>query len=257
MHIDIKTLHSKKSNVAFAYSTKDRVDFTQQTLPRVLAEKGDFDVFWIDGSDKGSPASKLWGGSTFSSPKLTEVHLGVVGGAAYAIQYGLMTLFNKGYEYIGLIENDVLLTQSWFARIMGLFAPSVGAVSARTFTHRILQSHKDYADMANVGAGMILFKREMVPLILANWRMPVLWEVQALCKHFTDHDYPVPPEVLKRDPKIELHWQFTHDWYFEPTMWSKGFSTLAPIPSMAINLDDPQGTRDPVETGASVSRATA
>lgn len=252
MNIETIVRHGKRSNVAFAYSTKDRTGFTRQTLEPILREQGDFDLFWIDGS-----ATEAGRGLTnFEDDKIAEVHRGINAGAAHAIQYSLVELYNRGYDYIGLIENDVLLFRGWFRRIMGLWKLAdpdgdndIGAVSVRCFTHRMLMDYKEdgYADMANIGAGMILFKREMVPHIIHNWRMPKLWEVRAICEGLTDCKYPVPPLVLSQDPKLEQMWTMTHDWFFEPVIWGQGKIAVACVPSMAINLDDPNGHRDPVE----------
>lgn len=251
MTLKVKTQvhHGKRSNVAFAYSTKDRVEFTKQTIAPILNEDGEFDLFWMDGSD-GAGLALATMPEWAANGKLTETHCGVTGGAATAIQYSLMTLYNKNYDYIGLIENDVLLFDGWFQRIMDLFKTCplpIGAVSARTFTGRILKRYGDYVEMANVGAGMILFKRDMVPYILMNWRMPMLWEVEAFCAHFRGEKYPIPPQVLQQDPERKQDFQMTHDWFFEPVLWNKGRSVYAPVPSMAVNLDDLYGTRDPVE----------
>jgi hypothetical protein len=232
--------------VGIAYTTKDRVDFTKQTLPPIVAESDDFDIFWIDGS--ATEEGKRYHATSHPSTNIVERHAGINQGPAHAIQYAWQTLYNKGYQYIGLIENDVKLKPSWFKKTMALFdaREKVGAVSSRCFTDRISKIHEGYATMANVGAGMIIVKRELIPALMLNWKMPMLWEVQALFKHYTGSDYPIPKMVLEKDPELKQDWQFTHDWWFEIVLLSKGYRTLALTPSMAYNLDDPDGFRDPV-----------
>lgn len=260
--------------VGIAFTTKDRTDFTRQTLPPIIAEADEFDLFWVDGS--ATDEGKRFFQTSHPSQRVTERHGNVTGGATAAIQYCWKTLYHKGYEYIGLIENDVKLAPGWFKKTMELFEinkyPSVtyeeplfpegrqhkirtttqidikvGAVSARCFTDRIDQKQDGFAVMANVGAGMIIIKRDLIPLLLMNWRRPMVWEVQALFKHFTGRTYPMPPFVKKDDPKMEKEWQFSEDWFFEIVLLSKGYTTLALTPSMAYNLDDPDGFRDPVQ----------
>lgn len=256
--------------VGIAYTTKDRIDFTRQTLPPILAEADDFDLFWVDGS--ATAEGKQYFQTSHPSQHIAERHANVTGGAAAAIQHCWVALYNKGYEYIGLIENDVRLLPGWFKKTMALFDVEtrrieivnvypdaeiksfyrdlpikVGAVSSRCFTDRIHQLQEGFATMANVGAGMIIVKRDLIPALLLNWRMPMLWEVQALFEHYTGRKYPIPKTVREQDPEIKKDWQFTHDWWFEIVLLSKGYTTLACTPSMAYNLDDINGVRDPVQ----------
>lgn len=245
--------------VGIAFTTKDRTDYTRQTLPPIIAEADEFDLHWVDGS--ATDDGKRFFQTSHPSPLIVERHGDITGGATRAIQYCWATLYNKGYDYIGLIENDVKLKPGWFKKTMALFEKdeafcdlkhvkiNVGAVSARCFTDRIDQKHDGFATMANVGAGMIIVKRELIPWLLLNWRHAMLWEVRDLFKHYTGREYPLPPFVRKDDPETKKDWQFSEDWYFEIAMLAKGFSTLALTPSMAYNLDDSDGFRDPVYKG--------
>ena len=89
-----------------------------------------------------------------------ERHGHVTGGPDVAILYCLSLMLERGYDYVGLIEND--LEPGWLDRIFQLFATprlNVGSVSARSDADRVLLPRNGYAIMANVGAGMVLFKR--------------------------------------------------------------------------------------------------
>ena len=240
------------NKVGIAFNTCDRIDYTKQTLPRIIEEEGDFDLFWIDGSktDEG----KNFHRTAFPSLRVTERHPNVTGGAVAGIKYSWQTLYNKGYEYIGLIENDVKLTPGWFKKTMALFnhpnfSRPVGIASARCFTHRVanFESGEGYAIMADVGAGMCIIKRELIPILANNFRRAALWEVRALFKHFTGLEYPTPPMCTKQDPELKQEWFLSEDWYWPVVAASRGFATLATIPSLAYNLDDPDGFRDPVQ----------
>lgn len=240
---------------AIAFTTKNRTEYTAQTLPRILDEaEGNFDLYWLDGST--TPEGKnfpyefaaQWRADHDGKYPLKEFHAGVGGGAAAAIQQAFLYLMGKeDVDYVGLIENDVLLEPGWFAKTMALFDAQVGAASARCFTHRILKKCEGYSVMADVGAGMVIFRKELINDLLLNFRRPALWEVQAICKHFTGLDYPIPKMATDQDPEMKQFWVLSEDWYWPIVLMNKGFSTLALTPSMAINLDDPEGIRDPVE----------
>lgn len=272
------------NKVGIAFSTKDRTEFTAQTLPRILDEaEGNFDFFWLDGSATREGQNFInefifkWRNEHNGKNPITRVFTNVTGGSANAIITGWQLLYNGGfnlgnsqdehYDYIGIIENDVLLTPGWFKRCMELFGMgerkpdtiddrgnlyryiphSVGAVSSRCFTDRILEKRDGYAVMANVGAGMFITRRDLIPILLEDWRQPMLWELQEFCEHFTGMEYPLPKGVKDQDPNAEKSWRLSHDWFFEISLWRKGYQTLACVPSMAVNLDDPEGLRDPVE----------
>ena len=106
------------SSTCVIYNTKDRVDLTQRTFPALAAE-GDFDLIWMDGSrteDGRALPAKL--GPT--ADQLTEIHHGVVGGPGAAIVYALSYALDKGYDCIGLVENDVLLALGWYQAVIAL-----------------------------------------------------------------------------------------------------------------------------------------
>lgn len=251
--------------VAIAYTTKNRTDYTKQTLPRILDEaEGNFDLYWLDGSTTKESLqfphefAYQWREEHGGKYPLKEFHTGIGGGAAAAIQQAFLYLMGKDVDYIGLIENDVLLEPGWFEKTMELFSKkpffpevfkfaNVGAVSARCFKHRIIEKQEDYAIMADVGAGMVIFKKELIPALLENFRRPALWEVQALCRYFSGYDYPTPKMILEQDPKVEKMWCLSEDWFWPIILMSRGFATLATVPCMTVNLDDVNGERDPVE----------
>jgi hypothetical protein len=237
--VQIKTLRPKENKIAIAFSSKGRFDLTDKTLIPLLAH--DVDVFWIDGTPPGPERDKSFEFyECFSG--LKEIHRNVGGGPDAAIQYALNHLYLLGYEYIGLLENDVLLQPGWFEKTMGLFDTpglDVGAVSARCLQNRILKPMNGFAIMSNVGAGNIIFRREMAQLILWNYLQPQLWMLQMVFDHKTGIPYPIPTAVKRRE-----NWQahlpavvMSCDWWFEAVMLAHDHYTLAPTPSMAIDLD--------------------
>lgn len=244
--MDITVLRPKSSNIAIAYSTKDRKDFTMQTFAPLIAQNN-FDLFWIDGSDSKEGKDLPFQIKEFVKRAerwkvICEIHSGIGGGAAMAILYALNLLYQKGYEYIGLCENDVLLAEGWLEKCRELLAKKpfyknrewkVGAVSARTYTPRILEKRGDYAIMANLGAGMIIFEREMVPEILKNFTCP---PVPLLQNIFKQHgiDYPIPWCCGQANPSSVV---LVHDWFWEAVLLCHGRLALAPNPTLARNID--------------------
>lgn len=216
-------------NVAFAYMTKDRVELTQQTWPRVFEAKG-FDAYWLDGSktNEGQNLGRNYG----------RFVPGIGGGADRAIVYALSTLLAKKYDYVGLLENDVLLQPDWFGPTFELFKRGesdglkVGAVSARSYEDRVLALRDGYALMHNTGAGMVLFSAEAARLILANYRTAYTMENRfifaKLCGIDIGHYWAF---------RGGSHW-LTVDWGFDACLARHGLASLALVPTAAHMLEN-------------------
>jgi hypothetical protein len=159
--------------LVIAYSSKDEVENTRQTLPRIkLPDHGE--LIWCDGS--ATAEGRL-------VPKQFSHFANIVtGGADVAIAWKLSkALSNKPsqytpYSHIMLIENDVLLDEDWFEPTMALFEKGradgleVGAVSPRSFVDRVLVQRDGYACMHNLGAGVVIFTREAAEIVLRSFR---------------------------------------------------------------------------------------
>lgn len=211
------------NKVAIAFSTKDRVELTQQTIePLIRPEQ--FDLWWIDGSATSEGANL-----PLQYPTYIHVHGNVRGGADAAIVYSLTTLLNapEQYDYIGLVENDVLLTAGWFEAAMNLFELGaadglrVGAVSARCFEDRILCQRDDYALMHNLGAGMVIFTREAAKIALHQFRTTYTLENRKVFAQLAGID-------------IGRYWAFQGgeqwlcaDWGIDKNLAAAGYASLA------------------------------
>src|SRR5436305_542037 len=103
----------RSSRVGFALNSMDRPDFTAQTLDGIATETG-FDMVWVDGSvtDAGIQLTRS---SQFDRINFVEVHREVRGGPDRAIRFGLARLLDLGYDFCGLIENDIVLRRGWFS----------------------------------------------------------------------------------------------------------------------------------------------
>jgi hypothetical protein len=239
MAIEIKALRGKQKSIAFAYSSKERTDFSQKSIVPLLAE-GDYDVYWIDGST--SEEGKSLPFRYESSPVLCEIHTGVRGGADAAIVYSLSLLLDKGYDYIGLLENDVMLEPGWWPRIFDLFEEGtkdgllVGGVSARCYEARILVPRDGYGVMFDLGAGSALYTRQAVEHILDFYRTGLIAEISFLVANYTGVGLPVLWQMDGPRSKEGLGLQ-TADWFFQPNMLAHGLASLAPTPTLANKLD--------------------
>jgi len=159
--------------LAIGYSTKDEIELTKQTYPRLGRVPG-ASIFWCDGSTtaEGQRLPLAFG---LMPPAR------ILGGADAALAWKLSALLNAkidsgGYTHIALIENDVLFDDDWFEPTMALFEKGaqdgldVGAVSPRSYVDRVLIQRSGYAVMHNLGAGAVVFTREAAEIVLRTFR---------------------------------------------------------------------------------------
>ncbi len=220
------------NKVALAFSTKDRVELTRRSIEPLL-QPDKFDLFWMDGSDtrEGEELSLYMREAYLPSRWVT--HSNVRGGADAAIVYGLTTLLDhrNNYEYVGLVENDVLLAPGWFEPTFHLFARGeddglhVGAVSARAYEDRILTQRDGYALMHNLGAGMVIFRRDAARLVLDNFRTGWTTDNRMLYAQLAGVD--IGRWWAFRDHEHAI----TSDWIYDATLASHGYASLALTPS--------------------------
>lgn len=216
------------NRTAIAFSTKDRVELSKQSFVPLDPRK--HDVFVVDGS-------KTEEGIRYAENLMAyadiDGYLNVTGGADAAIAFNLSTLLrhpNK-YDYVGLVENDVLLDPDWFERSMELFARcradgiEAGAVSARCYTDRILFSRPGYCVMHNLGAGMVIFTRQAAQLVLDNFRTGFTTENRRVFNQVSGLDIARTSNFV-RDPHITCA-----DWQFDRVLAEHGLASLALTPS--------------------------
>ena len=108
--------------VAVAYLTKDRCELSEQSIQSLLNHP--IDIFLCDGSttEEGKAFPYSIANSQANFEARIFVHSDVRGGPDAAVAYALTTMLKGGdYEYVGLVENDVLLHPDWFGPTMALF----------------------------------------------------------------------------------------------------------------------------------------
>lgn len=213
-------------NTAIAFSTKDQVELSRQTIVPLL-QPDKFDLWWVDGS------------STIEGQELPEeynhgIHVvqGIKGGADSAIAYKLSAMLkHPRYEFVGIAENDVLLQEGWFEKTMTLFdigkreGLDVGAVSPRSYSDRVLIQRDGYGCMLNIGAGFIIFTREAAEIALRSFRTNWWPDTRQLFAQLSGIDTSL---------WIGFREQLTTtDWQFEAQLASHGLASLALTPSKA------------------------
>lgn len=240
MEIDVSTVaNTTAATTGVIYSTKDRCELSAQTAPTALSES-DCDGFWLDGSNTAEGrefpftiADRL--------PALREIHRGVDGGPDRAIVYGLSYLLARGYKYLALVENDVLLSPEWLPAAIGAMQRAaadglhVGAATVRTYDRRILFVRPGYAVMFNIGAGMLVLTRDAAEALLATYRSTSGREIARVCKKMTDGDIG---QICERGLREDYF--YSADWFFDCALMQMGFASVGTLPALARNIDADQ-----------------
>ena len=213
--------------VAIAFLTKDRTDLSVQSIVPLL-QPTKFDTFWIDGSvtEQGQKLPDQY-------PQLAGHYANIRGGAGAGIVFALTMMLEHParYDYVGLVENDVLLGGDAICSAVALFQRGqdagleVGAVSARTYADRILFQRDGYAVMHNLGAGQIVLTRAAAEIVLNTFRSGWTTDNRRIFAQLSGID-------------IGRYWAFrggdhwlVADWNFDATLAAHGLASLALTPS--------------------------
>ena len=223
--------------VGFAFSSKDRIEFSRRSL-RSIDTDGGFDLIWVDGS-ASEEGRRLPESTKLRNTRLVELHSNVRGGPDAAIRFGLRRLLTLGYDYCGLIENDMEFVPGWFSRVMQLFqlgekdGLQVGAATTRTFLSRALTIQSQYATLWNIGAGMTLFTREAAEIVVRHYRLRRSLELSEYFQKKYDNNLKQTWEVWmdKYDRWLGC------DWGYAMELDRRGLSSLGTIPSFSYHLD--------------------
>lgn len=225
------------SKVGFAFSTKDRVEFTRRSLASVDT-CGGFDLLWVDGSDT-SEGKALPEIASRQNPRIVEVHRNVEGGPDAAIWFGLWRLLQRGYDYCGLIENDIEFEPGWFSELMELFdlgkrdGLEVGAASVRSIESRVLIHRPGYVIKWNMGAGMVLFTRLAAKIVLADYGADTSRELSDYYARKFAVNLRAVWELYMGKPDRVLGC----DWSYAKSLYEHGLCSVGAAPSLAFNID--------------------
>ena len=234
-------MNSNIPRVGFVFSSKERVELSRRSLHSIDSEGG-FDLIWIDGSTS-EEGRRLPESINLRKTRLVEVHLDIKGGPDAAIRYGLRRLLALGYDYCGLIENDIEFVPGWFSRLMELFrlgeidGLQVGAATTRTFLSRTLTIQSQYARMWNIGAGMVLYTRRATRIMLRHYHPRRSKELSDYFSKMYDNNLEHIWELWMDKPDRWLGC----DWGYALELDKRGLSSLGTVPAYSFNLDlDPK-----------------
>lgn len=227
------------TNVAFSFRSKDRLDYTRESIQSILASPGEFDLIWVDGSDSDAVPS-LACNLQIAHPRIISVDLNIRSGADHAVKHCLKQLLEfSRYEWIGLIENDVVLHPGWFDALTNTIKLAeadgldVGSASVRGYQSRVLEYRKGYSIDWAIGAGMTLFSRRAAQLILDNYSSTAM-SMRSIYTFYAErfHRYVRCSEWREYD----LNSTPTHDWGYAPLLYSHDLYSIGAIPSLAHDL---------------------
>ncbi len=232
--------------VGFAFSSKNRVSFTRQTL-EAMDKDGGFDLIWNDGSDEreGRALPKEF---QLHNARLVEVNYDVGGGPDKSICFGLERLLQLGYDYVGLMENDIVMQPGWFDRLMELFdltaaeGIACGAATVRSFEGRVIEHRSGYSLNWGTGAGMILFSRPAAEVILCQYSK--LRMSTASISRFYSRLFQLDLSLRSQDASGKWGTRdmlLTLDWGYTPMLYMHGFASVGSIPNLARDLEFPVG----------------
>jgi hypothetical protein len=235
-----------RDRVGFALSSKDRASFTRQTL-KALDADGGFDIIWNDGSEEAE-ARALPRTFRFRNARLMEVNYDLRGGPDHCIRFGLERLLNLGYNYVGLVENDIVMQPGWFRRLMNLFALAAadgivcGAATVRSFESRVMEHRAGYSINWGTGAGMILFSRLAAEVILRQYAK--LQMSTSSISRFYSRLFRLDLNMRAQDSAgrvVEQDAWMTLDWGYTPMLYMHGYASVGSIPNLASDLEFPPG----------------
>jgi hypothetical protein len=212
---------------------------------------GGFDLIWVDGSTtpEGRALPHTVKPHNF---RIAEVYQdfrprypdplkrfpGTLG-SDLAIVFGMGRLLDAGYDYCGIIENDVSFEPNWLPRLMELFdlgardGFKVGAATARSIATRVMFRRPGYLAMWNIGAGMVLFSREAARITMRTYSNSSAKKLARIYKKTFGIDLRDVWELWNDQKDRRL----CPDWQFSSHLYEHGFASLGTIPSLAFNID--------------------
>jgi hypothetical protein len=233
--------HPRPSDrIGFALSSKDRFAFTLKTI-RALDAQGGIDLIWNDGSDQ-EDVPDLSKNFVFENVRLVEVNYGIRGGPDKAICFSLRRLLDLGYDYIGLIENDVIVRPGWLKELMLLFHLAaedglvVGAASVMSYESRVMEFRKKYSVDWARGANMVLFSRPAAQLVLDHYDS--LRITTGEIRRFYADLFGIALHVSEWSVgPVWLDGPMALDWGYTPLLYQHGYASVSSVPSMAYDLE--------------------
>jgi len=220
--------------VAIGFSSKDRPELTGRAVAGV--DQYGVDLYWFDGSVSAA-GKNLPRSIRFSKATLKEIQYDIGGGADAVIRHALRHMLDLGYDYVGLLENDILLERGWLRALSKAVAAArrdglrVGAATARTIESRVLFCRPGYAVLWNIGAAMVVFSREGAEAVLAEY-YPT--ESQAVGAFWREHGFAIDAWELWMDKRTR---NLGVDWWYGPALFRSGLTAIGCVPARGRNID--------------------
>jgi len=234
---DVIQYRPPRARIAIAYSTKDRVEQTRATIPRLLDDPR-FDLYWFDGSSTEAgqqlPLQLCPGRAA-----ICALHRGVTGGPDSAIIYALQLLRGLRYDLVILIENDVVLADGWLEALHESMDQAksagfkVGGATVRVYAQRVLSFNHAYCLMLNSGGGFVALTAAAIDIVLANYRTLDGAE-------FIRHFHSVTGIDVSGTIEFEATRRLSADWLFDLILYLHGYVVSAPPSTFATTIDDDQ-----------------
>ncbi len=184
----------------------------------------------------------------FRNARLVEVNHHVRGGPDRSICFGLERLLQLGYDYVGLIENDIVMQPGWFRRLMNLFELAAaegivcGAATVRSYEGRVMEHRTGYSLNWGTGAGMILFSRPAAEVILHQYGRLQMSSKSLMRFYARLFRIDLNMCVQNREGQwIQQDSRLTLDWGYTPMLYMHGYASVGSIPSLARDLEFPAG----------------
>jgi len=222
--------------VAVLYSTKDRPHHTRRSFPRIVAEK--VDVYWFDGSvsEEGKCLPYEF---TEKHENIKGVFLDIGGGPDVAIAKALLHAKDLLYDWIILIENDVVLLNGWLDAMLNSIKLAerdgfnVQGASVRVYKDRVLAHCAKYNLIFNSGAGFFAVKRECIHKLLASYRTTSVGELRRLFRDLASLDILNEYSFHRNDSTL-----LSADWFFDAVLYLSGGVVASTPVSMCVDIDE-------------------
>jgi hypothetical protein len=232
---EVLRYRAPRARIAVAYSSKDRLELTRRSVTPLINDP-DIDLYWFDGS--ATEAGQLLPFALCeASAAICELHRNVVGGPDCAILYALGALRAQAYDFVILVENDVLLADGWLAALRAsaesaaLRGFRVGGATVRVFAERVLSVNDTYCLMMNSGAGCIALVPAAIDIVLTNYRT---LNGAEFIRHFQSLTGVDVSATVEFTPDCRL----SVDFIFDVLLYLHGYVVTAPVISFATMIDD-------------------
>ncbi len=221
---------------------------------------GGFDLIWCDGSV--TPEGRaLPSPNHFQNTPVKGIWLDINGGPDAAIKFSLKRLLAMGYDFVGLVENDIELKPGWLDAMMAAWLAAeqdglkVGAATARSIHSRVYAHTPRYVVQWNMGAAMVLFSRAGAEAVLEYYSTTTAREIHDFYQQTLGLELSDRWELFMEKPDRSLG----ADWLFAASALRRGLVSVGTIPFLAenfdVNLEEVCGTKyiysadDPMPAG--------